>query len=139
MAAGAVPGLGFGRPVMTSARKRLPNRRPSHTETLEVGGQIFTGTVGFDPETGRPCEVFLTGGKEGSMLDALLADAAVVISVALQHGISAQSLAKSVGRLPEGPVTPADLDEGKPARIPASPIGAALDLVTSLEHAPESH
>ena len=48
---------------MTSARKRLPNRRPSHTETLEVDGQIFTGTVGFDPETGRPCEVFLTGGS----------------------------------------------------------------------------
>jgi ribonucleoside-diphosphate reductase alpha chain len=69
--------------------------------------------------------------------DTLLADAAVVISVALQHGIPAQSLAKSIGRLPEGPVTPADLDEGKPARIPASPIGAALDLVTSLEHAPE--
>ncbi len=116
-------------------RHRLPNRRPSHTATLEVGGQIFTGTVGFDPEDGRPCEVFLTAGPEGSLINAMLADAAVVISVALQHGISAQSLAKSVGRLPEGPVTPADLDEGKPARIPASPIGAALDLVTSFENA----
>jgi hypothetical protein len=40
-------------------------------------------------------------------------------------------------RLPDGQVTPADLDEGKPARIPASPIGAALDLLRSLEHAPE--
>ncbi len=65
------------------------------------------------------------------------ADAAVVISVALQHGVSAKALAKSVGRVPPGPVTPADLDEGKPARIPASPIGAALDLLRSLEHAPE--
>jgi hypothetical protein len=42
-------------------------------------------------------------------------------------------------RLPKGPVTPADLDRGKPARLSASPIGAALDLVTSLELAPESH
>ena len=122
---------------MTSARNRLPNRRPSHTETLAVAGQTFTATVGFDPETGRPCEVFLTAGKEGSLINAMLADAAVVISVALQHGISAQSLAKSVGRLPEGPVTPADLDPGQPARLPASPIGAALDLLRSLEHAPE--
>ncbi len=118
---------------MTSARNRLPNRRPSHTETLEVAGQTFTATVGFDPETGRPCEVFLTAGKEGSLINAMLADAAVVISVALQHGVSAKALAKSVGRLPEGQVTPADLDEGKPARLPASPISAALDLLRSFE------
>ncbi len=102
-----------------------------------MAGQTFTATVGFDPETGRPCEVFLTAGKEGSLINAMLADAAVVISVALQHGISAQSLAKSIGRLPEGHVTPADLDRDKPARIPASPIGAALDFLRSLEHAPE--
>ena len=123
---------------MTAAhRRRLPNSRPSHTETLAVAGQTFTATVGFDPETDRPCEVFLTAGKEGSLINAMLADAAVVISVALQHGVSAQALAKSIGRLPEGQVTPADLDGGKPARLPASPIEAALDLVTSLEDAPE--
>ena len=119
---------------MTAARKRLPNRRPSHTETLKVGGQTFTATVGFDPETDRPYEVFLTAGKEGSLINAMLADAAVVISVALQHGVSAQSLAKSIGRLPEGPVTPADLDRTQSARLPASPIGAALDLLQSFEN-----
>ncbi len=82
---------------------------PAHTETLEVAGQIFTGTVGFDPEDGRPRELFLTAGKEGSLINAMLADAAVAISVALQHGISAQALAKSIGRLPEAPIAPADL------------------------------
>ena len=45
---------------MTSARKRLPNRRPSHTETLAVAGQTFTATVGFDPGTERPHKLFLT-------------------------------------------------------------------------------
>ena len=94
----------------TSSRQRLPNRRPSHTETLQVGGQVFMATVGFDPETGRPREIFLNADKEGSFLNALLADAAVVISIALQHGIPAAALAKSIGRLPSGPVTPADLD-----------------------------
>ena len=77
----------------------------------------------------------------------MLADAAVAISVASQHGISARALAKSVGRLPEGQVTPADLDRGEPARIPASPIGAALDLLKAFESGtgrpretiPESH
>ncbi len=124
---------------MTTARKRLPNRRPSHTETLAVAGQTFTATVGFDPDDGRPRELFLTAGKEGSLINAMLADAAVVISVALQHGISAQSLAKSIGRLPDGQVTPADLDRGEPARLPVSPIGAALDLVTSLKPTSGQH
>ena len=118
-------------------RHRLPNRRPSHTETLEVAGQTFTVTVGFGPETGRPCEVFLTAGKEGSLIGAMLADAAVVISIALQHGVSAQALAKSIGRLPEMATTPADLDQGSPAKVPASPIGAALDLLQSFENGPE--
>ncbi len=67
-------------------RQCLPNRRPSHTETLEVGSQTFTGTVGFDPETGRPCELFLNAGKEGSLIGAMLADAAVAISVARHIG-----------------------------------------------------
>ncbi len=114
-------------------RQRLPNRRPSHTETLAVAGQTFTATVGFDPEDGRPRELFLTAGKEGSLINAMLADAAVAISVALQHGVTAQALAKSIGRLPDGPVTPANLDHGLLAKLPASPIGAALDLLRSFE------
>ena len=117
---------------MKANRTRLPDRRPSHTEALEVAGQVFTATVGFD-ECGRPREVFMTAGKEGSMLNALLADAAVVISIALQHGIPAAALTKSVGRLPADPVTPADLEDPGRGRVPASPIGAALDLVSVFE------
>ncbi len=115
--------------TLKAPRRRLPNRRPSHTETLEVGGQTFTATVGFDPEYGSPRELFLTAGKEGSLLNAMLADAAVVVSIALPHGIPAAALAKSVGRLPAGPVTPANLEGLRPGRVPASPIGAALDLL----------
>ena len=114
-------------------RKRLPNRRPAHTETLCVDGQASTATVGFGPESGQPRELFLTAGKEGSMLNALLADAAVVVSIALQHGIPAATLAKSIGRIPAGPVTPADLEGSQPGRVPASPIGAALDLLRSFD------
>ena len=118
-----------------STRQRLPNRRPSHTETLQVDGQAVTATVGFD-ECGRPREVFMAAGKEGSLLNALLADAAVVISVALQHGIPAAALAKSVGRLPAGPVVPADLDQTPGQKVPASPIAAALDLVCAFQRNP---
>ena len=110
-------------------RQRLPNRRPSHVETMEVAGQVFTACVGFDPDTGQPRELFLDAGKEGSLLNALLADAAVIISIALQHGVPAAALAKSVGRLPAGPVAPVDLDYGPGQKVPASPIAAALDLL----------
>ena len=116
----------------TPTRRRLPNRRPSLKQSLEVGGQVVTADVGFDPTTGQPRELFLTAGKEGSLLNALLADAAVAISVALQCGVPATALAKSVGRLPKVPMAPDDLDRPS-GKVPASPIGAALDLLCELE------
>ncbi len=67
------------------------------------------------------------------MLNALLADAAVVISVALQHGVPGEALARSVGRLPAGPVAPVELDHAPGQKVPASPIGAALDLLRSFD------
>ena len=114
-------------------RERLPTRRENETETLEVGGQTFEACVGFDPETGQPAEVFLTGGKEGSDFDAILSDAAVVISVALRHDVSPAALAKSVARLPAGVVAPAEIDLDLDRTVPASPIGAALDFLLRME------
>ncbi len=115
------------------ARKRLPTRRPSVTEAIEAGGQVVVATVGFDPKDDSPRELFLKAGKEGSLLNALLDDAAVVVSIALQCGVSAATLARSVGRLPTSPVTPAELDHASGRKVPASPIGAALDLIQSFE------
>ncbi len=89
-----------------SGRSRLPDRRPSHLETLEIGGQTIAACIGFDPATDQPREVFLNGGKEGSQFDAMLADAATIISVSLQYGVPIAALARSVGRLPNAPTTP---------------------------------
>jgi len=72
-----------------------------------------------------PAEVFLSGAKDGSGMAAILDDASVVISVALQHGIPAKALAKSISRAPDGM-----------GRISAaSAIGAALDLLVEYEAA----
>jgi len=71
--------------------------------------------------------VFIDGAKDGSGLAAILYDASVVVSIALQHGISASALARSIARLPES------LDG--PATTPASAIGAALDLIAEYERA----
>ncbi len=119
--------------VSVPKRKRLPNRRPAVIETLEVEGQSVEVTIGLAPESAAVREVFLVAGKEGSMLNSLLADAAVVISVALQHGVPPAALSKSVGRLPNSSIAPADLDRLQPGRRPASLIGAALDELLRLQ------
>jgi hypothetical protein len=84
----------------------------------------LSATIGFD-ETGRPAELFLSGAKDNSGLAAILEVGSVVISVALQHGVRGAALAKSIARIPES------LDG--PAVKPASPIGAALDLLVRHE------
>ncbi len=116
-------------------RRRLPNRRPGETHALSVGNHTFTATFGFDPADGRPREIFLAGAKDGTEMAAILDDASVVISVALQHGVSAGALAKSVARLPSAPLTPSDLANpaGPQYTEPASIIGAVLDLLRGFE------
>ena len=121
----------------TPARARLPNRRPSHVETLEVDGQVITACVGFDPTTDQPREVFLNGGKEGSQFDAMLADAATIISVALQYGVPLDALAKSVGRIPNAATTPGSLNQLTIGTLPTSALGAALDLLIAHEPRPD--
>ena len=105
-------------------RQRLPYRRAAITETIIIGNLTIAGSIGFG-ETGTPQEIFLSGAKDGSGMAAILEDASVVISVALQHGIPAAALAKSIARIPES------LDGA--AVKPASPIGAALDLLVDYE------
>jgi hypothetical protein len=95
-------------------RQRLPDRRPAETFDLEYDGQRFTVTVGFYWDE-RPGEVFTHGIRTGSNLDALLADACVLVSCLIQHGIEPTELARSMGRLGN-----AD---------PASIIGAVIDLL----------
>ena len=115
---------------MMPHRARLPNRRPAVTHHLETAGPAFVATVGFDDQA-QPREIFIGGGKEGSAINTLLSDAAVIISVALQHGIEAEALARSISRLPADKLAPLQSTDQEPA----SPLGAVLDLLRSLETA----
>jgi hypothetical protein len=83
--------------VGMTRRRRLSNRRLALTETIEFAtgdGRVtrYEATVGFD-ELGRPKEVFLFRAKDGTDMAAVLADTAVALSVALQHGVLAQAMA----------------------------------------------
>lgn len=100
------------------SRERLPNRRPQTVLEVEHGGSAFTVGVGSFPD-GRPSELFVSGSKAGSELDALLNDAAVLASIALQYGAPLEALARAMGR--HGDKT-----------APASALGAILDAAAKV-------
>jgi transposase-like protein len=60
-------------------------------------------------------EVFLSAAKSGTAIEAWARDRAIVAAIALQHGVSADTLRHALSR-----------DQGGAA---ASPIGTFLDLV----------
>jgi hypothetical protein len=102
-------------------RTPLPQRRRSLTADIEHRGQQITVAIGFD-EAGAPREVFANGPKEGSDMQHILSDACVVISIALQCGVTPAALAHSLGTVP-------GWIDGREQSIPASPVGAILGIV----------
>lgn len=104
-----------------SGREQLPARRPNATQEVTFGAFTFTVTVGFDL-TGRPREVFADGAKIGTDIGHIIADACVVISLALQHGCPADLVPKSMGRVPYP-------EFGEDVCGPASALGAIAAVV----------
>lgn len=100
---------------------------------FEVGGRLFTASIGLDPD-GQIREIFLGGAKVGSDVALELEDAAVVVSVSLQYDVPVEALAKSIARVRTRPPTPEELDTGAPVpSVPAAVIGAALILVQQIQ------
>lgn len=104
-------------------RERLPSRRRS--ETFDIVHEDTSGakspyllTVGLYDDD-RIGEVFIDSPKNGSTLGLICHDAAVVISIALQHGASIEELRASVARQSDE-----ILSEGL---APQSVIGSVLD------------
>lgn len=96
------------------ARTRLPNRRPAETIAFERDGSRYCLTIGFYPD-GRVGEVFLNHDRSDSLLDVLASDAAILASLALQHGCTLETITHALKRDGRGEA--------------ASPIGAALDRI----------
>lgn len=95
-------------------RVHLPNRRPSETIEFIHEGHTFLGSVSYD-RAGRPLEVFLTTGKPGTGVETVSRDAAVAVSLALQHGTPLKTLRHAMTRLDTG--------------LPAGPLGVLLAWV----------
>ncbi|MFN3656806.1 MAG: hypothetical protein ACK4UO_06100 [Pseudolabrys sp.] len=74
-----------------TARERLPERRFHMTFQFEFDGQGYTAGVGYYSD-GRPAEVFLNSPKIGAAVESLARDSAILISLALQHGVTLSDL-----------------------------------------------
>jgi hypothetical protein len=100
----------------TASRERLPNRRPCTTFAFELNGLHYQATIGFFPDN-RPGEIFLNQDHSDSLADVLASDAAIAVSLALQHGCSIKTMKHALKRNSQGE--------------PSSPIGTALDRIES--------
>ena len=104
------------------SREPLPTRRPCETFNFTVGERSlpYSATFGFYDD-GRVGEVFIDGPKSGTDARTNAKDAAIVLSHALQNGVSLDALRHGISRD----------DDGKAL----GPIGTALDLLSGGEGA----
>jgi hypothetical protein len=98
-----------------TARACLPNRRLCESFEVEVAGLRYTASVGRFPD-GRIGEVFLTNHRVNSHADTNARDAAIVFSIAVQHGADLETIRRALCRDSQGRAS--------------GPLGAALDIIT---------
>ena len=99
-------------------RRTLPQRRAAETFTLRFWSQNFTITIGRYSD-GVIGEVFIDGGKTGQDIQSTARDAAVVLSLALQHGTPIETIRHAVTRNGSGEA--------------ASILGATVDCLPASE------
>jgi hypothetical protein len=83
------------------SRRNLPQRRASENFNLRFWNQNFTVTIGHYDD-GAPGEVFIDGGKSGQDVQSTAQDAAVLLSLALQHGATIETIRHAVTRSGNG-------------------------------------
>lgn len=104
------------------SRTVLPNRRDAETFSLVFGGEKYHVTQGFYDD-GRIGEVFINrvrdkaAAKLGEQLDGVCRDGAIMLSMALQHGVALETLKHAITRTGNGE--------------PSSLVGAIVDRMTA--------
>lgn len=84
-----------------SDRKRLPLRRRAETIKIRHGGATFHISTGHYAG-GQLGEVFISTNKVGSSIEAMARDIAVLMSLALQHGCSIETMSGALTREQDG-------------------------------------
>jgi hypothetical protein len=104
-------------------RENLPQRRANETfEFVHPPGTAtrYSATLGFYDD-GRIGEIFIDGAKVGSDAEINTSDAAVLMSIALQHGATVSVLRHAVSRNSQG--------------VALGVMGALLDVLAAGEGA----
>lgn len=99
-----------------NARELLANRRACESFEIFHTGVHFTVSVGRYPD-GRMAEIFLSAEKPGTPMEAIARDAAILASIAFQHGIGAEVVRSALTKDHDG--------------SQATVLGAALDAVAA--------
>ena len=100
---------------MTTARKRLPDRRMLETFAIAHGGQRYKIGLGRKFGSTEVAEVFVNAQQVNSALDVIVSDGAILMSLLLQYGHAPAEIAKSMKKNPDG--------------SPSSPLGCAAALI----------
>ncbi|HXG97312.1 MAG TPA: hypothetical protein VNJ06_09425 [Gemmatimonadales bacterium] len=82
-------------------RRLLSQRRAAETFELRHRGQAVAVTVGFYSD-GSVGEVFITGSKVGSEIEAVARDGAVLLSIAVQHHVPLTEMRNAITRESDG-------------------------------------
>jgi hypothetical protein len=84
-------------------RDLLPMRRRNETFNMRFGEQnaLYTITLGYYDD-GRIGECFIDGAKAGSGMHAITHDAAMLLSLILQHGVPLSTVRRAVSRNADG-------------------------------------
>lgn len=80
-----------------AARERLPDRRRHGVVEFAYGGHHFVGGSRHFHD-GRLAEVFLDVGRVGWEVALHAHDAAILVSLLLQHGVESQKIRHSINR-----------------------------------------
>ena len=107
---------------MSLVRETLAMRREAESFTLHFAGQtdpFVVTTARFSD--GRLAEVFIDAQKRDQLFDHLARDFAILISIALQHGVPFETMRKALTRDAQG--------------TPQALAGAVLDAIVQGESA----
>lgn len=96
-------------------RRRLPQRRQHQLVDFEHAGHRFTAGLGFF-DTGELAEIFINvPGRSGSAIETVSRDGAILASICLQYGATADVIRRALTRNNDGSA--------------GGPVGAVLDLL----------
>lgn len=83
-------------------RARLPDRRAADAVTFEHDGRPWTATFGRTSE-GQLLDIFIDAPKASPLADAAR-EAAILTSLALQHGCTVETIGHSLNGRDAGPI-----------------------------------